>query len=389
MAEQFLHGVETVEIENGARPIRTVKSSIQGFVGTATNTDASAFPFNKPVLVKTRALAEKLGPGTLRDSYRAAADQGATLSVMVRVPESGDPLEQLAHVHGDPAAMSGVYALRASGSELGVTPRILSAPSFTGLRPDGNANPIGAALKGIAKRERAVAIVDGPNTTEAEALAARNDYGSDRVYMVDPFVKAFRDGEYVDLPASAFASAAMARRDVEKGFWWSASNSLLGGVTGLARPVPFGLSDPDSEANRLNENGIATVINHQGFRLWGQRSTATDPLWAFLQVRRTADMIYESIEAGHLWAMDRPISRQIAKDILESVNAYLRRLIAVGAILGGRAWLDEELNEPAVLKAGKLYVNFDIEPPAGLEHLIFQAFRNDGYYEEVLLDLAA
>jgi len=389
MPDHYLHGVETIEIDNGGRPIRTLKSSVQGIVGTAANTDEAEFPMNANVLVSTRAQAEKLGPGTLRDAYLALADQGATLSVMRRVPESDDAQEQLAHILGDAASMTGVHGLRASASDIGVTPRIISAPGFTGLRPGGLANPVGSALMGIADRTRAVAVVDGPNTNEAEALAARNDYGSQRVYMVDPYAKVFRDGEFVDVPASAFASAAIARRDAERGFWWSPSNSVLNGVSGVARPVTFGLSDPDTEANRLNENGIATIIHREGYRLWGQRSTSIDPIWSFLQVRRVCDLVYESIEDQHMWAMDRPISAQLSKDIVEGVNAYLRRLKALGAILGGRAWLDEELNTPSTLKAGNLYVDFDIEPPVGLEHLTFRAFRNEGYYEEVLLDLAA
>jgi hypothetical protein len=71
-------------------------------------------------------------------------------------------------------------------------------------------------------------------------------------------------------------------------------------------------------------------------------------------------------------------------DIQESVNAYLRHLKAVGALLGGRCWLDEELNSKEQLMAGKLYLDFDLEPPAPLEHLTFRAHRNNGYYEELV-----
>lgn len=34
------------------------------------------------------------------------------------------------------------------------------------------------------------------------------------------------------------------------------------------------------------------------------------------------------------------------------------------------------------MKAGKLFLDFDIEPPAPLEHLTLQAHRNGDYYEE-------
>jgi uncharacterized protein len=161
------------------------------------------------------------------------------------------------------------------------------------------------------------------------------------------------------------------------------------GVAATARPVTFGISDRESEANRLNEAEIATIVRENGFRLWGNRTTATDPLWAFLPVRRTADMVYESVEQALLWAMDRPFSAQLILDIKDSVQAYLNSLKARGAILGGKVWLDTELNTEATLKAGKLFIDFDIEPPAPLEHLTFRAHREGDYYNELVTAVTA
>lgn len=42
MSEKFLHGVEVVEIDNGARPIQTVRSSVIGIVGTAPDAEQAA-----------------------------------------------------------------------------------------------------------------------------------------------------------------------------------------------------------------------------------------------------------------------------------------------------------------------------------------------------------
>jgi phage tail sheath protein FI len=35
MAANYLHGVETIEVERGPRPVRTVKSAVIGLIGTA------------------------------------------------------------------------------------------------------------------------------------------------------------------------------------------------------------------------------------------------------------------------------------------------------------------------------------------------------------------
>ena len=41
MADHFLHGIELVEIEDGGRTVRTVKSSVIGLVGTAPQASAA------------------------------------------------------------------------------------------------------------------------------------------------------------------------------------------------------------------------------------------------------------------------------------------------------------------------------------------------------------
>jgi phage tail sheath protein FI len=48
MAEQFLHGVEVIEVSSGPRTIRTAKSAVIGVVGTAPDADISLFPLNTP-----------------------------------------------------------------------------------------------------------------------------------------------------------------------------------------------------------------------------------------------------------------------------------------------------------------------------------------------------
>lgn len=248
------------------------------------------------------------------------------------------------------------------------------------------ANPIVAELLGVAASLRAVILADGPSSTLEAAADYRKDWGSDRVYITDPWVQVWDtdfDGA-VDQPPSARVAGTIARMDNERGFWWSPSNQVINGIIGTSRPVGWAVGDVHSEANWLNEREVTTVIRREGFRLWGNRTCADDPLWAFLSVRRTADMVYDAVEAAFVWAMDRPLSAQLVLDVQESVNAYLRSLRARGAILGGRCWLDPELNTPDRLMAGHLTLDFDIEPPAPMERLTFRAHREDGYYTELI-----
>jgi phage tail sheath protein FI len=216
----------------------------------------------------------------------------------------------------NPEKSSGVWALQAAESVLDMKPRILAAPGFTSGLPADGVNAVVSGLISIANASRAVVIKVGPNTTEADAKLDRQNYGSDRLYIVDPAVTV-EDGQggYVTRPASGYVAGLIAKRDVEKGFWWSPSNQIMRGIAGTARPVPFNLNSAATEANRMNEAEVATIVRRSGFRLLGNRSATEDAQWAFLSVRRTADILYESMEQAHLWAMDRPMSPQLFQDI--------------------------------------------------------------------------
>ncbi|CAO3418770.1 phage tail sheath C-terminal domain-containing protein [Azospirillum doebereinerae] len=471
MPEQFLHGVEVVEIDNGPRPIRTVKSSIIGLVGTAPEADATAFPLNTPVLVAgSRAQAAKLGDtGTLPAAVDGIFDQAGAMVVVIRVAEGTGADESakaaatltnvLGGVDGATGAYEGVHALLAARTVLGLTPRILCAPGFTHQRTVGGvtgiavaaggsgyaagtttvaitgngsgaeatvtvldgavtgiivtkpgrgytsasavvtgagsgatatvnlgdvANAVVAELLGIAERTRAVIIADGPGSTDEAAVAYRGDWGSPRVFVVDPWGLVMTDGIPAAEPLSARVAGLIARMDNDRGFWWSPSNQTLNGIVGTSRAVDFILGDANCRANYLNEHEVATVIREDGFRLWGNRSCASDPKWAFLSVRRTADMINDSLQRAHLWAVDRNITRTYLEDVTEGVNAYLRSLTAQGAILGGRCWPDPDLNSAANIAQGKVFFNFDFTPPYPAEHITFRSHLVNDYIAEIL-----
>jgi uncharacterized protein len=248
------------------------------------------------------------------------------------------------------------------------------------------ANPVGQALSSIVDRLRAVAFLDGPGTNYNDAVAYRGDYGSQRVMVIDPGVLHYdiTSSAYVTRPASAYAAGIQARIDTERGFWHSFSNENIQNIGGPARPVDFMPNDRESEANQLNAAEVTTIIHDDGFRFWGIRSTSNDSLWAHLSVRRTTDMVYESLERAERKRMDRPFSYQLLTDIQEDVNDYLRLLTARGALIGGESWIDTTINTPKTFAAGKLTVDFDLEPPALLEHLQFRARRNPEYYADFI-----
>lgn len=389
MAEQFLHGVEVSEITSGPRTIRTTKSSVIGLIGTAPDADNTVFPLNKPVLiVGSRREAAKLGTtGTLPMAINGIFDQIGAMVIVVRVEAGEDEAETIANIIGGVDAQTGDYkgvqAFLSAESIVHAAPRVLIAPGFTHQRPNNQANPVISSMLVIADRLRAVIIADGPNTNDQEAITWRNDFGNARVYIVDPWVKIFIDSEQV-VPPSPYIAGLIARSDNENGFWWSPSNQEIYGIVGTARPVDFTLGDANCRANFLNENEVTTIIRQEGYRLWGNRSCSSDPKWAFLSVRRTADLINDSLLRAHLWAVDRNITRTYLDDVVESVNAYLAHLKALGAILGGQCYPDPELNTPANIAQGKVYFDFDFTPPYPAERIVFRSHLINDYIKELI-----
>ncbi|MFC3902566.1 hypothetical protein SAMN05421749_103323 [Acinetobacter marinus] len=396
MSDTFLHGIQTVTVDNGTRPISTVRSSTIGIVGTAPEADATAFPLNTPVLVAgSRTLAAKLGEtGTLPDAMDSIFDQIGAVVVVVRVEEGADDQATLANVLGGvnatDGAYEGVHAFLAAENIVGFVPKILIAPGFTHTRTaaDGDtpaiANPVVAELIGIAERLKAVIIADGPNTNDADAYAYAGDFGSKRVYLVDPkSLKTDSDANIVQAWSSAHVAGLLAKSDNDRGWWWSPSNQTINGIVGTARAIDFVMGDANCRANLLNEKNVATIIRQDGYRLWGNRTLSDDSKWAFLCVVRTADMIEESLVAAHLWAVDRGITKTYVNDVIEGVNEYLRYLKNIGAILGGECWADPELNSASQIAQGKIFFDFDFTPVYPAEHITFRSHLVDDYIKEI------
>lgn len=394
MAESFLHGVEVLEIDTGARPIQTVRTSVIGIVGTAPRADEAAFPLNTPVMIagSAREAAKLLAnagddDGTLPSALDSIFDQAGAVVVVVRVAKGETDAETIANVVGGVNATTGNYegvkALLGAESKLGVAPRILVAPGFTHQRA-GTANAVVAELVGIAERLRAVVIADGPNTNDEAAVQYAGDFGSPRVYVVDPWVlKLDAKGATVEAPASPCVAGLIAKVDNNLGFWRSPSNQTINGVVGTVRPVDFTLGDDTCRANLLNEKKIGTIVRQDGYRLWGNRSLSSDPKWAFLCVRRTADMINESLLRAHLWAVDAGITKTYLEDVTEGVKAYLRNLTTKGAIINGDCWADPELNTPDQIAQGKVYFDFDFTPVYPAERVTFRSHLTNKYLTEL------
>jgi phage tail sheath protein FI len=251
------------------------------------------------------------------------------------------------------------------------------------------ANPLVGALEAVATKLKAIAVVDAGGATRAESLAWRAAWTDGaRLYVTWPHIKVWSSvaQAVVTAPLAARVAALFVKRDKQKGGpYWSPSNQAIGGCLGTAVPISYYDGDTDHDANALNQQRIATVIENR--ILWGNETLAIDPLWRFVNVRRTRDAIERSIVRAFRWAMDQNLDKHLAVAVIQSLDQFLDELTGAGAILGGRAYWLPEQNSNAELRSGILRVEFDAEETPPLQDLQFGSRRNAAYFDVLATDI--
>ncbi len=377
--DSYFHGVRVIELNEGTRPIRTVSTSVIGLLATAEDADPLVFPLNTAVLVTdVQRSIEKAGVnGTLARSLQAIADQTNALVVVVRVEQKTTEEEQTTAVIGGQVdgRYTGMKALLTAEQNLKVKPRILGAPGL-------DTAPVTAALGGIAEKLRAFNYVSANGCdTKEEAAAYRDAIGSRETMIIWPDFLGWDTvtSSTKTFEATARALGLRAKIDNETGWHKTLSNVPVNGVTGISKDVFWQLQSMDTDAGYLNSNEITTLIQRDGFRFWGSRTCSADPLFAFENYTRTAQVLADTMAEGHMWAVDKPLHPSLAKDIVEGINAKFRDLRTQGYIIDGQCWFDPSLNSKESLKAGKLMLDYDYTPVPPLEDLTLRQRITDRY----------
>ncbi len=430
MSTTFIHGVRITEISDGTRSIETASSSVIGIVGTAPYADSTEFPLNTPVLIAgsrleaanlynpdlfteqaaaLQAIADdpatdpgeaataqtdadaltalvavaSSNKGTLPKAVDMILDQAGAAIVVIRVEQDTDDASAgtqaniIGGVNPTTDSYEGLQAFVGSKSIIGEEPKVLLAPGFT------HEKAVVDELITVAEEVRAVVIADCPGATDAEAKTYRDLFGSRRLILMSPTVEVLDGEEVVTKPASPLQAGIIAKLDAEKGFWWSPSNQVVLGVNGTTRPIDFKMGSATSRANLLNASEITTIIQEKGFRVWGNRTCSDDPKWKFISVVRTADILHDSLQQAHLWAVDKNITTGYIKSVTDSVNAYIRSLISVGALAGGECWADPDKNTPADIANGSVTFSFDFSATTPAEQVTFESTLTDEYYTSI------
>ncbi|NRA20743.1 MAG: phage tail sheath protein [Oceanospirillaceae bacterium] len=383
MPADFHHGSRVIEISEGTRTIRTISTAVIGIVCTADDADADYFPLDTPKLViDIRTAQGKAGVnGTLAKTLDAIADQTNAMCVVVRVDTGADEAATTTNVIGgvnSEGKLLGMQALLAAQGQFNVKPRIIGAPFL-------DTPAVAAELIGIAQKLRGFAYISAWDAkTKEDAVTYRGNFGAREVMVIWPDFTGWDTLTSSTITFSAVARALGLRAKIDNDIGWhkTLSNVAVNGVTGLSRDVWWDLQDPATDAGYLNQNEVTALINKNGFRFWGNRTCSDDPLFAFENYTRTAQVLMDTIADAHLWAIDKPMHASLIKDIIEGINAKFSELKSNGYIIDGTAWFDPEINTKDTLKAGKLYIDYDYTPVPPLENLMFKQRITDRYLVE-------
>ncbi|BEN24915.1 MULTISPECIES: phage tail sheath protein [Serratia] len=376
----YHHGVRVVEINDGTRVISTVSTAIVGMVCTAEDADASVFPLDTPVLITdVLAASGKAGKkGTLAASLRAMAEQAKPVTVVVRVATGKDAAETTSNIIGGANAegrYTGMKALLSAQAELGVKPRILGVPGLDNQE-------VATALAGICQQLRAFGYISAHGCkTVQEATKYRDNFSQRELMLIWPdFVSWNTTANQSDIAyATARALGLRAKIDTETGWHKTLSNVGVNGVTGITASVFWDLQAPGTDADLLNEACVTTLIRKDGFKFWGSRTCSDDPLFLFENYTRTAQVLADTMAEAHLWAVDRPVTPTLVRDMIDGINAKFRELKSAGLIIDGTCWYDESANTKETLKAGKLFIDYDYTPVPPLEDLTLRQRITDRY----------
>ncbi|QHM93797.1 phage tail sheath protein [Kosakonia sacchari] len=379
----YHHGVQVVEINDGTRVISTVSTAIVGMVCTASDADAATFPLNEPVLITNvqSAIAKAGTKGTLASSLQAIADQAKPVIVVVRVAEgSGDDAQAqtISNIIGTTDAngkYTGLKALLTAEAVTGVKPRILGVPGYDTLE-------VATALAPICQKLRAFGYVSAWGCkTISEAIKYRENFSQRELMVIWPDFLAWDTVANASATAYATARALGLRAYIDQSVGWhkTLSNVGVNGVTGISTPVFWDLQESGTDADLLNLAGVTTLIRKDGFRFWGNRTCSDDPLFLFENYTRTAQVIADTMADAHMWAVDKPITATLIRDIIDGINAKFRELKSNGYIVDATCWFDESANDAETLKAGKLYIDYDYTPVPPLENLTLRQRITDKY----------
>ena len=129
------------------------------------------------------------------------------------------------------------------------------------------------------------------------------------------------------------------------------------------------------QANTLAGAGVVTVINEQGWRAWGNNTSAypevTDPRDRWIACRRIFTWMANRLITTYNEKVDSPANYRLIEAICDAENIALNSYVAAGKLAGGRVEFNEEENRVENILTGQVVFRIYIAAFTPAEDLVF------------------
>ena len=380
MAEYLSPGVYIEEIEIGAKPIEGVSTSTVGFVGMAEEGDD-----NKPALITNWAqFVSKFGRYTNSEPHLAPAvygffANGGSRCYVVKVKDGATDGDYVG-TDGGPGSRTGLQAF----NEIDEV-NIVCIPGVTSKTVQT------AMITHCENMKDRFCILDSAKDADIDAVKTqKNDVVSAKGYaaLYYPWIKVAietMDNGKIKLiqdfvPPSGYMAGIYARTDIQRGVHKAPANEVVRGALDLKVNVTKG------EQDVLNPLGINCIraFPGRGIRVWGARTTASDTLWKYVNVRRLFLYLEESIEEGTQWVVFEPNDEKLWARVKQTITQFLSRVWKDGALMGTvpeEAFFvkcDKTTMTQDDIDNGRLIVLIGVAPVKPAEFVIFRIAQWQG-----------
>lgn len=272
-------------------------------------------------------------------------------------------------------AETGMEVIRQIYPKLSMTPGILLAPRYS---MDATVSAaLQAKTKDINGVFKCVCVVDIDSTeegatkyTDVKEQKETQAVSDANAYAVWPCAKV---GEVVYC-GSSLAAALTAYTDAANGDTpnVSPSNKTLAISTACLADGTDVVLDQE-QANTINSFGVATFLNMNGFRLWGNNTAAypgtTDPKDRWFSVRRFLSWAANSFILTYFSRVDSPANKRLIEAIVDSENVRGNGFVARDVCARYEITFDESENTTADLLDGKITFHQYITPYTPAENI--------------------
>lgn len=147
-----------------------------------------------------------------------------------------------------------------------------------------------------------VAVLDSINGhVLGDVRDYRGRFDTTRAAFYYPWIRTFDPvtEQQIEVPPSGSVAGIYARNDTERGVHKAPANEVIRMADGLELAVNT------AQQEVLNPLGVNCLrfFEGRGYRLWGARTSSSDPEWKYLNVRRYFAFLERSIERGTQWAV--------------------------------------------------------------------------------------